>query len=95
MTRYYSNYHSAKDDAVEHALSECEYGDTGYMSGDEPISYCAWNKSGERDEEWEVEAYYTWRRGDNDSGSGRLVPVPIDPEWVSRTMGIPLDEIQQ
>lgn len=91
MTEYYVNYQKAREYAEAHDLVECEYGDTGYMSGDEPISYCAWNKSGDRDDEWEVEAYYTWRRGTE----GRSVPVPIDPEWLKRTMGIPLDEIHQ
>lgn len=89
MTRYYVNYQIAKDYAERHNLIECEYGDTGYMSEDEPISYCAWNKSGDREDEWEVEAYYTWRRGTE----GRSIPVPINPYWLKTTMGIPLDEI--
>lgn len=89
-TKYFCDYTKAREWAEKHKLIECEYGDTGYMSGDQPISYCAWNKSGEREDEWEVEVYYTWRRSEE---NGRLRPAPISPEWVKITQGIIVEDV--
>ena len=82
--KYFNDYYKAKEYAEKHKLKECEYGDTGYMSGDEPISYVAYNKSGDREDEWEVEAYYTWKR----NSDGRLKPFPINREWIKQTYGV-------
>lgn len=46
--RYFTNYYTAKKLAEKRGLIEREYGDTGYMLGCEPLSYCEWNKSGSR-----------------------------------------------
>lgn len=90
MPKYFCDYYAAKEYAEKRNMLECEYGDTGYWarSEDEPISYCAWNPSGKREDEWEVEAYYTWTRID-----GRLKPIPIDKGWVHAETGEPTDEI--
>ena len=57
MTKVFLNYYKARDYAEKHNLKECAYGDS-----DENVSYCAWNKSGDSYDEWEVEAYYLWNR---------------------------------
>ena len=41
--------------------------------GDKDVSYVAYNKSGDRNDEWEVECYYTW---ENDTRPGRNGWVP-------------------
>ena len=73
MTKYFIDYYKAKDYAKDHNLVECEYGDTGIKMGDKDVSYVAYNKSGDRDDEWEVECYYTW---ENDTRPGRNGWVP-------------------
>lgn len=50
------NYYKAKGYAESLNLKECEYGDC-----DDRVSYCAWNKSGDRNKKWEVVAYYIFR----------------------------------
>jgi len=87
-TKYFRDYEKAKEWAEKHKLVECEYGDTGYMSGDQPISYCAWNKSGKREDEWTVEAWYTWRRSEE---NGRLRPYPLDKERLVNILGVEVD----
>ena len=52
----YSDYHKALKRANELGLKEAEYGDV-YNS---EISYCYWNKSGDRNEDEEVIAYYAF-----------------------------------
>ena len=52
----YSDYHKALKRANELGLKEAEYGDL-YNS---EISYCYWNKSGDRNEDEEVMAYYAF-----------------------------------
>ena len=79
---YFCDYEQAKREAEKRGLIECEYGDTGYMSGCQPISYCAWNKTGKREDGWDIEVYYTWK-----IVRDRLKPAPIDPKWVERTIG--------
>lgn len=86
MTKYFCDYYVAKKYAEKRKLIECEYGDTGYMVGDEPISYCAWNKSGDRDDDWKVEAWYTWKRGEN----GRFHPIAMDKSRFKALLGIDL-----
>ena len=83
-TIYFNDYEKAKAYAKKHNLKECEYGDTGYMQGDEPLSYVAYNKSGDRSDEWEAEAYYTWKRGED----GRLRPYNGDKELIKSIYGI-------
>lgn len=83
-TKYFNDYNKAKAYAEKHHLKECEYGDTGYMSGDQPISYVAYNKSGNREDDWEIEADYTWKR----NAEGRLRPCPVDREWVKNIYGV-------
>lgn len=60
--RYFTNYYTAKKLAEKRGLVEREYGDTGYMLGDEPLSYCEWNKSGSKDTDPEIVVYYGWER---------------------------------
>lgn len=68
--RYLTNYYKAKALAEKRGLAEREYGDTGYMLGSEPLSYCEWNRTGSRDDEPEIVCYYGWEEvGD------RLRPV--------------------
>lgn len=52
----YSDYHKALKRANKLGLKEAEYGDL-YNS---EISYCYWNKSGDRNEDEEVMAYYAF-----------------------------------
>lgn len=87
-TKYFNDYDKAVAYAEKHNLKECEYGETGYMSGDEPISYCAWNKSGSREDEWEIEANYTWKR----NAEGRYKPAPISKEWIKHTYGVEAED---
>lgn len=89
-TKYFNDYNKAKEYAEKHKLKECEYGDTGYMNRetDEPISYCAWNKSGDRNDEWEIEADYTWKR----NKEGRLKPIPVSKEWIKETYGVEAED---
>lgn len=84
-TKYFNNYEKARAYAEKHNLKECEYGDTGYMQGYEPLSYCAWNKSGDRFDEWEVECYYSWEADDE---SGRFKPTNGDKELIKNIYGI-------
>ena len=70
--RYFTNYYTAKRLAEKRGLIEREYGDTGYMLGGEPLSYCEWNRSGSKDDEPEIVVYYGWEiEGD------RLIPQRI------------------
>lgn len=55
----YSDYETAKSRALMLGLKEAEYGDE--FGSD--LSYCAWNKSGDRNEEVEVLAYYKFENG--------------------------------
>lgn len=55
MTRYFTNYYTAKRLAEKRKLVECEYGDMFDHSG---VSYCCWNKSGDRNDETDIECYY-------------------------------------
>lgn len=78
---YFCNdYEQAKNHAKIHHLKEAEYCDTGYMYGDEPISYVCYNKTGEQDGNYLLTAYYTWKRNE----AGRLKPSPIDEETLTR-----------
>lgn len=54
--KIFLNYYEALEYAKEHKLIECEYGDL-----EDNISYCYWNKSGDRNKEHEIEAYYIFR----------------------------------
>lgn len=67
--RYFTNYYTARKLAEKRGLVEREYGDTGYMLGCEPLSYCEWNKSGSRDDEAEIVVYYGW-----ETDGERLIP---------------------
>ena len=73
MTKYFIDYYKAEDYVKDHGLNVCEYGDTGIKMGDKDVSYVAYNKSGDRNDEWEVECYYTW---ENDTRPGRNGWVP-------------------
>lgn len=88
-TIYFNDYYKAKEYAEKHGLRECEYGDTGYMDGDEPLSYVAYNKSGDRFDEWAVECYYGWRR---DGRNGRLKPYKGSKELIKRIYGVEIGE---
>lgn len=67
--RYFTNYYTAKKLAEKRGLVEREYGDTGYMLGCEPLSYCEWNKSGSRNDDPEIVAFYGW-----ETEGSRLIP---------------------
>lgn len=54
MTRYFIDYQKAKAQAEKEGLRECEYGDYN-----KEVCYCCWNKSGDRDDEVDIECYYT------------------------------------
>lgn len=87
-TKYFNDYEKAKEYAKKHGLVECEYGDTGYytyIDGKKTeISYCAWNKSGKREDDWEIEADYTWKQDED----GRNRPCPIGKDWIKETYGV-------
>ena len=87
-TKYFVNYYKAKDYARKHGLVECEYGDTGYKLDGYDVSYVAYNKSGERNDDWEVECEYTWTK----NTEGRLKPAMSKDEamkdWVKQVHGI-------
>ena len=88
-TKYFNDYEKAKAYAEKHGLRECEYGDTGYMQGDEPLSYVAYNKSGDRFDEWEVECYYGWTRNWGDGkDTHRLRIVKGNKELIKNIYGI-------
>lgn len=55
-TKYYTLYYEAKAKAEKLGLKEAEYGD---ISGTD-ISYCYWNKSGDRNDDAEIFCYYTF-----------------------------------
>ena len=84
-TKYFNDYYKARDYAKEHGLVECEYGDTGYMDGAKELSYVAYNKSGRREDDWEVGCYYTWKR---DKETGRNKPYPGNRELIKNIYGI-------
>lgn len=73
MTKYFIDYQKAKAQAEKEGLRECEYGDY-----DEKIRYCCWNKSGDRDDEVDIECYYT-------SVNGRPAWLA---EWVREVIGV-------
>ena len=85
-TKYFNDYEKAKAYAQKHNLKQCEYGDTGYMQGNEPLSYCAWNKSGDRFDDWEIECYYGWAR--NCDSDYRLRPAKGDKRLIEAIYGI-------
>lgn len=78
---FLNDYYEAKEYAKAHNLIEAEYGDTGYMYNDEPISYVCYNKTGNQDGDYVLTAYYTWKI---DEETGRLKPSPIDEERLNR-----------
>lgn len=65
----YRDYNKAKARAKELGLKEAEYGDAY------GVSYCFWNKSGDRNEDEEVIAYYKFRNGK---------PVPLSDDEAER-----------
>lgn len=69
--KYYINYYKAKAEARKHGLVECDYGDLG-----DKISYCCWNKSGNRDDEAEIECYYIFEK----QSDGKCRPQKIASE---------------
>lgn len=83
MTKYYINYYKAKADAEKHGLKECDYGDW-----DADISYCCWNKSGDRNDDAEIECYYIFEKQDD----GRYRPQKIASEsifdWARAKVGL-------
>ena len=88
-TIYFTNYYKAKEYAQKHNLIECEYGDTGYMWNDEPISYCAYNLSGNRFDDWTIMVYYTWERVLNEKNGHKwnsLKPSYKTDESFSKTI---------
>lgn len=87
-TKYFVNYYKAQEYAKKHGLVECEYGDTGYKLDGYGVSYVAFNKSGNRFDDWEVECDYTWEK----NTEGRLKPAINKDEamkdWAKHTHGI-------
>lgn len=91
--RYFIDYYKAKDYANKHGLHECEYGDVDYLPGHILVSYVGYNKSGEREDEWEVECYYTWYRDNSRPGRNMMIPSKDTDkyalrEWAERTLGV-------
>lgn len=68
MTVYFTNYYKAREYAKAHNFIENVYGDW-----DERVSYCGWNKTGDINDECEVEAYYCF--------DGRY-PEKDESEWL-------------
>lgn len=94
--KVFLNYYTAKEYAKEHKLKECEYGDI-----DENISYCAWNKSGDRNDEWEVEACYKFETEEVEKNGYKYIrnvpekEISIDLlNWAKLVLEIPLDDIE-
>lgn len=67
--KYFINYYRAKEYAKKHHLRECDYGDY-----DDKVSYCVWNKSGNRDKEAEIECYYLF--------DGRYPDTRVTNDWL-------------
>ena len=65
---YFTNYYKAKEYAKANHLVEADYGDW-----DEKVSYCMWNKTGDRNDTPVVEAYYIF--------DGRY-PEKDESEWL-------------
>ena len=59
VVKCFSDFYRAKKYAENKGLKEAEYGDV-YGS---PFAYCYWNKSGDRDDDEEVIAYYAFEKG--------------------------------
>ena len=59
--KYFANYWSAKKYADKNHYKMCEYGDYS-GTGADCISYACWNKTGDRDDEAQVECYYKWEQ---------------------------------
>lgn len=62
--KIYKDYYKAKQYAQEHNLIECEYYDTSYYENGQPISYVAYNRSGDPQDDWKLVCYYTWQKID-------------------------------
>lgn len=73
MAQYFTNYYTAKKLAEKRGLKECEYGDYN-----DKVSYCLWNKSGDREDDAAIEAYYTWQR----EADGHLRPEHRASSWL-------------
>lgn len=79
----YRNYNKAKARAKELGLKEAEYGDAY------GVSYCFWNKSGDRNEDEEVIAYYKFKNGK---------PVPLsddEAERIARRIDSEFDDLDE
>lgn len=78
MTAYFTNYYKAKQYAKQHGLKENVYGDW-----DDKVSYCGWNRTGDMNDECEVECYYVF--------DGRYPEIETSDwldDWVKNTIGV-------
>ena len=73
----FNSYAQAKAYAEKTGLKLAEYGD---VYGSAKISYCYWNKTGDRYDLEKVIAYYTW----NEQGK----PKPISEDQFMAILGI-------
>lgn len=78
-----NNYYEALEYAKKHKLVECEYGDY-----DELVSYCAWNKTGDRDDEAELECYYIFERSKDGTHRPESKTSGWLKDWTKRNIGL-------
>ena len=95
MAKIFLNYWKARGYAEKHHLKECAYGDS-----DENISYCAWNKSGDNYDEWEVEVYYKFAPEEVEKNGHRYTRYVPEEEtsvdvlnWAKTVLGLSLKDI--
>ena len=78
----FSDYNAAKKYAESHGLKEAEYGDVHGM----PYAYCYWNKTGDRNDDEEVIAYYAFEKG-------KARPLTdTEKKFVERNMEVTFDD---
>ena len=85
----YRDYYTAKARAESLGLKESEYGDIEYLRGGDILSYCCWNKSGDRDDSEEVIAYYKFR------GRKPVALTDEEAEMVEHTKEIVFDDLDE
>lgn len=96
MTKVFVNYYKAKEYAEKHNLKECSYGDY-----DENVSYCAWNKSGDNYDDWEVEVYYKFVGEEIEKNGHKYTRFVPEREtsvnllnWVKTVFGVSIEEME-
>lgn len=78
MTTYFTNYYKAREYAKAHNLVENVYGDW-----DDKVSYCGWNKTGNMNDECEVEAYYHFEGSKPERDESEWLD-----DWVKTNIGV-------